>query len=227
MNKHTILIVEDEDNISEVLVAYCEREGYHTKLFTTGHGVAEYVRDNQVSLVLLDLMLPEVDGLTVCKQIRGFSETPIIMTTAKIEEIDRLLGLELGADDYICKPFSPREVIARIKAVLRRMHFKPEETIIKHEFELAPDQYRVSFQGKAINFTPIEFKIFALFFNNIGRVYSRDDIMNQAYDDNAIVSDRNIDTHIKNIRKKISAEGADASMIASVYGVGYKMEMPS
>ena len=117
MNKKHILIVEDEENIAEVLIAYCQKEGYSVTHFASGEGVVDYVRENSIDLLLLDLMLPGVDGLSICKEIRLFSQLPIIMVTAKTEEIDRLLGLEFGADDYICKPFSPREVVARIRAV--------------------------------------------------------------------------------------------------------------
>jgi len=224
MSKQTVLIVEDEVNIAEVLVAYCEKEGYQAIHLSSGQGVTQFVKENTIDIILLDLMLPEVDGLTICKQIRLFSEVPIIMVTAKNEEIDRLFGLEFGADDYICKPFSPREVIARIKAVLRRFDNHSVGLIKQSGFEMEAEKYKVKIKGELIDFTPIEFKIFELFLTNVERVFSRDEILNRVYQDTAEVSDRNIDTHIKNIRKKINTIHADSNPICSVYGVGYKFE---
>ena len=222
--KKNVLIVEDEQHIAEVLVAYAEKEGYKTCLKTSGGDVVQYVKEQSVDIILLDLMLPDVDGLTICKQIREFSQVPIIMVTAKSEEIDRLFGLEFGADDYICKPFSPREVMARIKAVLRR--FQPEvDSVIKQSgFELESDKYKVTLKGQVIDLTPIEFKILELLINHVERVYSRNEILNLVYSDVSEVSDRNIDTHIKNIRKKIHLINKDANPIGSVYGVGYQFK---
>jgi len=224
MNRQKILIVEDESNIAEVLIAYCQNEGYQVKHLDNGSTVVDYVKENNVDLMLLDLMLPDVDGLTICKEIRQFSQLAIIMVTAKTEEIDRLLGLEFGADDYICKPFSPREVIARIKAVLRRFS-KDSTNIIKQSgFTLEADKYRLTLKDTLIELTPIEFKIFELLLCNKGRVYSRDSILNKVYSDLADVCDRNIDTHIKNIRKKINLVSKETNPISSGYGVGYKFE---
>lgn len=222
MGKKKILIVEDEASIAEVLVAYCKREGYEVTLMNSGHGVVDYVKDHATDFILLDLMLPGVDGLTICKQIRLFSQVPIIMVTAKGEEIDKLCGLEFGADDYICKPFSPREVLARIKAVLRRFDHQADNTVTFSGFELAPDKYKVTLRGELIDLTPIEFKILELLLTHVERVYSRDEIMNAVYKDTSKVSDRNIDTHVKNIRKKIQGVCEEANPIHSVYGVGYK-----
>lgn len=226
MKKPTILIVEDEVSIAEVLVAYCEKEGYKVTHLSSGKGVSDYVKKTRVDLVLLDLMLPDVDGLTICKNIRLFSQVPIIMVTAKSEEIDRLFGLEFGADDYICKPFSPREVIARIKAVLRRTAGKDSEDAILRQsgFEVEPDKYKVTLDGQPIDLTPIEFKIFELLLKNVTRVFSRDEILNRVYKESETVSDRNIDTHIKNIRKKINDISPETNPIGSVYGVGYRFE---
>lgn len=226
MTKQKILIVEDEIHIAEVLIAYCKNNGFNVHHLSCGSGVVDYVKTNSVDLVLLDLMLPDIDGLEICKQLRLFSQLPIIMVTAKSEEIDRLFGLEFGADDYICKPFSPREVIARIKAVLRRFSntvSQQDSHIIEHSgFEMDTEKYKVSFKGHFLDLTPIEFKILALFLKNIERVFSRDEIMNKVYSDTVDVSDRNIDTHIKNIRKKIQHVSLSANPICSVYGVGYK-----
>lgn len=224
MNKTNILIVEDELSIAEVLIAYCQKEGYIVTHFASGEGVVDYVKENDVDLILLDLMLPEVDGLTICKSLRQTSQVAIIMVTAKVEEIDRLFGLEFGADDYICKPFSPREVIARIRAVLRRLNQDDNDIIKQFGFKMEPNKYQVALKGHAIDLTPIEFKLLALLLNNIKRVFSRDEIINQVYSDTTDITDRNIDTHIKNIRKKINKVDPNHNFIISVYGVGYKCD---
>ena len=224
MASQKILIVEDEENIAEVLIAYAKQQDYETEHFNSGKGVVSFVKQNAVDLILLDLMLPDVDGIELCKQIRAFSSVPIIMLTAKSEEIDRLLGLELGADDYICKPFSPKEVIARIKAVLRRTS-QPKTNIINYNnFQLHKDDYEARLNGKSIGFTAVEFKIFLLFISHVGRVFTREDIINNVYSDTTDISDRNIDTHIKNIRKKINDIQAGLNPIAAVYSVGYKFK---
>jgi len=223
MTKKTILIVEDEENIAEVLIAYSRQQGYHTEHLDNGAHVLEHIKQSKVDLVLLDLMLPEVDGLSLCKQIREFSNLPIIMVTAKQQEQDRLIGLESGADDYIVKPFSPKEVMARIKAVLRRTNQSNLHTINHNGFQLHVDGYTALLEQQNIDFTAVEFKIFLLFITHIGRVFTREDIIQHIYQDAALeVSDRNIDTHIKNIRKKIHAIKNGYNPIASVYGVGYK-----
>ena len=224
MASQKILIVEDEENIAEVLIAYAKQQNYETEHFNSGKGVVSFVKQNAVDLILLDLMLPDVDGIELCKQIRAFSRLPIIMLTAKSEEIDRLQGLELGADDYICKPFSPKEVVARIKAVLRRTS-QPKTNIINHNnFQLHKDDYEARLNGKSIGFTAVEFKIFLLFISHVGRVFTREDIINNVYSDTTDISDRNIDTHIKNIRKKINDIQAGLNPIAAVYSVGYKFK---
>ncbi|QHJ11562.1 Transcriptional regulatory protein BaeR [Paraglaciecola mesophila] len=224
MTEPNILIVEDEHNIAEVLIAYSLQQGFNTKHFDNGNGVVEFVKLNTVDLILLDVMLPEINGIELCQQIRAISDVPIIMLTAKSEEADRLLGLELGADDYICKPFSPKEVIARMKAVLKRVN-SPKRTVAHYlDFELNKNSYVALLQGKNLGFTAVEFKIFSLFLNQIGRVFSREDIINAVYSDAVETSDRNIDTHIKNIRKKINQIDAQLHPISAVYGVGYKFE---
>ena len=224
MASQKILIVEDEENIAEVLIAYAKQQNYETEHFNSGKGVVSFVKQNAVDLILLDLMLPDVDGIELCKQIRAFSSVPIIMLTAKSEEIDRLQGLEIGADDYICKPFSPKEVVARIKAVLRRTS-QPKTNIINHNnFQLHKDDYEARLNDKSIGFTAVEFKIFLLFISHVGRVFTREDIINNVYSDTTDISDRNIDTHIKNIRKKINDIQAGLNPIAAVYSVGYKFK---
>jgi len=221
MTKANILIVEDEATIANVLTLYCEQEGFRVTHFDRGNDVVNYVKNNSVDLMLLDLMLPGVDGITICREVRNFSDLAIIMITAKVEEIDRLVGLEIGADDYICKPFSPREVIARVKTVMRRIGTL-RGTIVQSGFTLEPESYKLTLDGSLIELTPIEFKIFELLITNIERIFTRGEILNTVYNDSAEVSDRNIDTHIKKIRQKISAINKHINPIAAVYGVGYK-----
>ncbi len=225
MSKYHILVVEDEPAIAEVLCAYCKKAGFTVDHLASGKNVISQVKNNHVDLVLLDLMLPDVNGETLCKEIRLFSEVPIIMVTAKNEEIDRLIGLEIGADDYICKPFSPREVIARIKVVLRRMGNSSSHIIRQSGFELDIEKYSVTLNNQALEFTPIEFKLLEHLLKNNNRVFSRQEIMDSVYTGFDNVSDRNIDTHIKNIRKKIHTISPNLNPIISVYGVGYKMEL--
>ncbi|MEL0657720.1 response regulator [Psychromonas arctica] len=226
MKKQTILIVEDEAHIAEILIAYCQNAGYLVEHHCSGKEVVGFVEDNSIDLMLLDLMLPDIDGLEICKKIRSFSELPIIMITAKGEEIDKLLGLEFGADDYICKPFSPREVMARVKTVLRRAGNNNEidaTQVIKHSgFEMKINAFEVTFKGQFLDLTPREFLIVRLFLENSGRVFSREEILVYAYSDTFDISDRNIDTHIKNIRKKINNIAPEVDPINSVYGIGYK-----
>ncbi|MFT4608495.1 MAG: two-component system response regulator BaeR [Urechidicola sp.] len=219
--KSLILIVEDEIKIAELLQDYCEDAGFSTKLIQDGEEALKWLRDNTAQLMMLDLMLPGVDGLTICRETRQKSNLPIIMITARVEEIDRLLGLELGADDYICKPFSPREVIARIKTVLRRIE-KP--TLVKSALSLDETSLQVQVNGLAIELTLVEFKLLQTLFEYPGRIFSRDSLMTKIYNDNRIVTDRTIDSHIKKLRKKLISIGLKDSAVHSVYGAGYKFE---
>jgi len=224
MTKYHILIVEDEPAIAEVLCAYCTNAGFTVKHLDSGRSVLDYIKENNVDLVLLDLMLPDVDGITLCKSTRLFSEVPIIMITAKNEEIDRLIGLEIGADDYICKPFSPREVIARIKVILKRAGNLTSKLIRQSGFELDTEKYSATLNNQDLGLTPIEFKLLERFLKSINKVFSRQEIIDSVYSGFDDVSDRNIDTHVKNIRKKINKIAPSLNPIISVYGIGYKME---
>ncbi len=219
-----ILIVEDEDRLAELLRDYLKREGFTTERMATAEGVVDRVRRSPPALVLLDLMLPGGSGFDLCKAIRGFSAVPIIMVTARVEEIDRLLGLELGADDYICKPFSPREVVARVKAVLRRS--APAHPPGRPLLELDEERYAAYLGGRKLDLTPVEFRLLQTLAARPGRIYSRDQLMDRIYRDQRIVCDRTIDSHIKKLRKKIAAVAPDLALIHSVYGVGYKYEEP-
>lgn len=223
MNADTILVVEDEERLNSLLCEYLQQAGYKTKSLFEGDDVASWARGNAPALVLLDLMLPGKDGLEICKEIRSFSDVPIIIVTARVEEIDRLLGLELGADDYICKPFSPREVVARVKAVVRRSSGKMTSNQV---VQLNPERYAATVRGKALDLTAVEFQLLKILHEKEGRIYTRDQLMDRIYTDQRIVCDRTIDSHIKKLRKKISAAAPDLDIIRSVYGVGYKYENP-
>jgi len=218
----SILIVEDEPKLAALLSDYLDQAGFATEILTNGLAVPPRVRAVPPDLVLLDLMLPGCDGLEVCKELRSFSSVPIIMVTARIEEIDRLLGLELGADDYICKPFSPREVVARVKAVLRRTG--GEAAHRTEGLALDPDCYRAEFNGAELELTAIEFKLLQHLAAQPGRIFSRQQLMDQIYPDQRIVSDRTIDSHIKKLRRKLAEIAPDEELIGSVYGVGYRFE---
>lgn len=219
----TILIVEDEGKLAQVLADYLDQAGFETHTLADGVAVVPWVKEHQPRLILLDVMLPGKGGLDICKEIRVFSALPIIMITARVEEIDRLLGLELGADDYICKPFSPREVVARVKAVLRRGgSAEPQQTV-----GLALDQsrYKATLNGIDLDLTTVEFKLLTLLAATPGRIYGRQHLMDHIYPDQRIVSDRTIDSHIKKLRKKMAVAGPGEELIQSLYGAGYKFEL--
>jgi two-component system response regulator BaeR len=217
-----ILIVEDEPKLANLLADYLKASGFEPFLLADGTEVVPWVREHKPDLILLDLMLPGRDGMDICKDIRTFSHVPIIMVTARIEEIDRLLGLELGADDYICKPFSPREVVARVKAVLRRT--RDGQTMQARGLVLDEHRYRATLHGRDLELTAVEFKLLQVLVANPGRIYGRQQLMEKIYPDDRFVNDRTIDSHIKKLRRKIEAVDPQAAFIHSVYGVGYKFE---
>ena len=219
-----VLIVEDEPKIARLLEEYLQKMGgFETQKIQRGDEVLARVRAGGLDLVLLDLMLPGLDGIEVCKQIRAESTIPIIMVTARVDEIDRLLGLELGADDYICKPFSPREVVARVKAVLRRGDMVGQ----KHPnsgLQIDQQTFSARLAGQELGLTPVEFALLTMLSESPGRVFSRDQLMNGMYADYRVVSDRAVDTHIKNLRRKLAQASGKEDMIQSVYGLGYRFE---
>ncbi len=217
-----ILIVEDEPKLASLLRDYLQQAGFAASTLGNGLEVGPRVRAEGPDLILLDLMLPGRDGLDICKEIRTFSDVPIIMVTARIEEIDRLLGLELGADDYICKPFSPREVVARVKAVLRRA--AGGQSLPAAGLTLDESRYLAILDGHDLELTAVEFKLLQFLVANPGRIYSRQQLMDRIYPDQRIVADRTIDSHIKKLRKKIADVNPTVELIHSVYGVGYKFD---
>ena len=217
-----VLVVEDEQKLARLLLDYLQQSGFEASSIGDGTRVVGLVREHSFDLILLDLMLPGRDGLEICRELRTFSNIPIIMITARIEEIDRLLGLELGADDYICKPFSPREVVARVRAVLRRTG--AGTAIQTTGLMLDEGRYLATLDGLELELTAVEFKLLRFLAASHGRIYSRQQLMDSIYPDERIVSDRTIDSHIKKLRKKIADVSPEKELIHSVYGVGYKFE---
>ncbi|MDD3530716.1 MAG: response regulator [Gallionellaceae bacterium] len=217
-----ILIVEDEARLAGLLADYLAAAGYAADCLGDGDTVVPWVRANAPDLIVLDLMLPGRDGLEICREIRAFSRVPIIMATARAEEIDRLLGLELGADDYICKPYSPREVVARVKAVLRRSLAVPAPTAEGLVLDTAG--FRVRSPHGEVELTAVEFHLFAALQREPGRIFSRAQLMDRIYDDQRVVSDRTIDSHVKKLRKKLAEVWPEGELIHSVYGAGYRYE---
>jgi two-component system response regulator BaeR len=226
MEKRHILIVEDEIKIARVLQDYLKNAGYTVSLLERGDDVIPYIRKQPPDMMLLDIMLPGMDGMEICRELRKFSNIPVIMLTAKAEEIDRLLGLGLGADDYICKPFSPREVIARVKAVLRRSYPESEEKkIVAGPISLDENTRLVTVNDAELKLTPSEFGFLRILMTNPNRVFTRNELLDKVQGYNFDGYDRTIDTHIKNLRKKISERLPDQDIIITVYGAGYKFNI--
>ncbi len=221
-----ILVVEDEATLAELLADYLRQANYRVQVIGDGNQVIEWVKEYKPALIVLDLMLPGKDGLTLCRELRVFTQVPILMATARVDEIDRLLGLELGADDYICKPYSPREVVARVKANLRRVELQPPaQGGAGPGLQLDPDRYQLTDGKGSIELTAVEFELFSILFNHPGVIFKRSQLMDRMYQDHRIVSDRTIDSHIRKIRKKLAGLECSAESIHSVYGVGYRFEM--
>jgi two-component system response regulator BaeR len=219
-----ILVVEDEIKIAEVLKDYLVSAGYRVSCLDRGDLVLPYVKQSRPSLILLDIMIPGMNGLDVCRTIRQFSNVPVVMVTAKVEEIDRLLGLELGADDYICKPFSPREVVARVKAVLRRASSSDvSRRLTAAELVIVEETRQALAGGNELKLTPCEYSLLKILMNRPDRIFSRNELINavQGYDFEGY--DRTIDSHIKNLRKKIAKCLPDKEIISTIYGVGYRL----
>ena len=220
-----ILIVEDEPRLNALLRDYVLAAGWRATCLDRGDTVEAQVRATPPDLIVLDLMLPGLDGLSVCRAVRDFSDVPILMLTAKVEEVDRLIGLEAGADDYVCKPFSPREVVARIRAILRRPRVEvaatPDAAVGLH---IDDERMSATFHGQDLGLTPLEWRLLRVMTAQPGRVFSRDQLLDQLHDDQRATSDRAVDSHIKNLRKKLEPHMAGQEAIRSIYGVGYKYE---
>jgi two-component system response regulator BaeR len=214
-----ILIVEDEPKLAALESDYFKSQGYDTHCIADGLEVAPWVRANSPDLILLDLMLPGRDGLEVCRELRTFTDVPIVMVTAKVEEIDRLVGLDLGADDYVCKPFSIRELVARVRAILRR----PRAAFAG--LSLNEREHSAMLDGRPLDLTPVEFRLLRALASSPGRVFPRDRLLEQLYEDHRVVTDRTVDAHVKNLRKKLEDIRPGEELVRSIYGVGYKLEL--
>ncbi len=223
-----ILVVEDDHDIANILLDYLRHAGYEAEHVADGtEALTRLTTGRTPDLTLLDVMLPGTDGLNVLRETRRFSQAPVILLTARVEEVDRLIGLELGADDYICKPFSPREVMARIKTVLRRTTQQPPEAAHNHALVLDEAQWQASLRGVPVPLTLREFRLLQALMRQSGRIFSRGQLLDLAYDDTLDVNERAVDSHIKNLRRKLkAADGSDHDWIRSVYGVGFAFEPP-
>ena len=231
---NNILIVEDETKLADVVRDYLQSSGFGVQVLNEGTHVAASVREAPPALVILDVMLPGKDGLTILGEIRSFSAVPIIMATARVEEIDRLLGLELGADDYLCKPYSPRELVARVKAVLRRADANSgslsnvsvgnNEASGENDSPVALDEARLRITSGArdASLTAVEFALLKTLHKSPGRIYNRNALMDAIYDDHRVVSDRTIDSHIKRVRRKFRTLDKEFHEIETLYGIGYR-----
>lgn len=225
--KQKILIVDDEPNICEIIRLYVEKEGYDAIIANDGGKAVEKYKSEAPDLVLLDIMLPVKDGWQVCREIRAVGNTPIIMLTAKGETFDKVLGLELGADDYMVKPFEPKELVARIKAVLRRSDFRnnePEESeLVFDGLKIGRETYEVYLDDKKIEMPPKEFELLYFLAKNKNKVYTRDQLLDEIWGYEFFGDSRTVDVHIKRIREKIETEGKKWTL-KTVWGVGYKFE---
>ncbi len=222
-----ILVADDDAHICDVISFALEKAGMQVTVSNDGKQALEAFRQQPADLIVLDINMPEMDGLEVCRELRKLSEVPILFLSSRDDEIDRILGLEIGGDDYVTKPFSPRELVARINAILKRTQHSPtpqaeEGAIIQGRLQLSPQQHKASWDQQLISLTATEFAILLLLARSPSRVYNRDHIMQSAYDNNVYVSDRTIDSHIRHIRQKFAESGCE-SIIETVHGVGYKL----
>lgn len=225
MPSGTILIVEDDMNTAALVATYLEREGYSTVTCGDGEEGLNFAREKSPLMVILDVMLPNRDGWDICRTLRTSSDVPILMLTAREEEIDRVLGLSLGADDYVVKPFSPRELVERVKAILRRTHHEAtarSSKLISGDLRLDDDKHEVSLKGQIIELTPAEFKILFTLMAHPGHVFSRDRLLSELYQNEDAVVDRVIDVHIGKLRQKLDDNPNQPRFIETVRGIGYK-----
>ncbi len=224
MPRSTILIVEDEPKISHLLRDYLQQAGYETRESLNYEQIQGWVAEEEINLILLDWMLPGMSGLEICQQLRTISTVPILMITARVEEIDRLKGLDSGADDYICKPFSPREVVARVKAVLRRTYHEDHAELTAGPLRLDQTTHQVWVDDAEVVLTPNEFGVLKVLLQRPGKVWSRESLLQQVQGYQFNGYDRTIDTHVKNLRKKLATYGLESSIV-TVYGIGYRFQL--
>ena len=224
-----ILLVDDEIKITEVLKAYLDKEGYKTDIAYNGNDAINYLDNNQYDIVLLDRMLPDISGEEICNYIRNnckLINVSIIMLSAKTEDDDRIEGFELGCDDYICKPFNVKELILRIKSVLKRSHDleNNEKVKFKNQIEINTKTHEVKVRGKSVVLTNTEYKLLLVMASNPKKIYTREELLENVVEDHLEKFDRVIDSHIKNLRQKIEVDSRNCKIIKTVYGVGYKFE---
>ena len=229
--KKKALIIEDDKSVSQLIRLYLSDSGYEVVEFNDGMKGQDYALSNNIDIILLDLNLPGIDGIEICKNIRNVSTVPIIMVTARVDETDKLKGIDIGADDYVAKPFSPRELMSRVNAVLRRSEKNEIQKtnsypkILRTEyFEIDVSAHKVMVKNQPIKLTPTEFNILKLLMENEGRIFSREQIINEVFGYDFEGYNRNIDTHISNLRKKIENIYPQQHNLESIYGVGYKFE---
>ena len=219
-----VLVVEDDAKIAQLLLDYLRSAGFAASAIADGQLALAQIERTPPSVIILDLMLPGLDGISVCRAVRQFSDVPILMLTARVDEVDRLLGLDSGADDYVCKPFSPREIVARVRALVRRsdgrVSASPQAWVVDEA------GLRISWRGQWLPLTPLEFRMLRLLLSRPGRVFARAQLLDSVHADLRDVSDRAIDSHVKNLRRKIEAAEPGSNCIASVYGVGYRFDAP-
>lgn len=220
-----VLIVEDDRNTAALIATYLEKEGFVTVTASDGQQALDMVRQHDPAFIILDVMLPKVDGWEICRRVRKHSDVPILMLTAREDEIDRIMGLSIGADDYVVKPFSPRELVERVKAILRRTN-RPSVAqpvvLSHHSLLLDPEKHKVSLAGKPVNLTSLEYKLLYALMNSPGRVFSRNELLDHFYEHGEIVVDRVIDVHIGKLRQKIERNPASPRYILTVRGFGYR-----
>ncbi|HZZ92308.1 MAG TPA: response regulator [Usitatibacter sp.] len=216
------LVVEDEPKLARLLSDYLTASGFDVRIVDNGLDVIGAVQERRPDVILLDLMLPGRRGLEVFADVRRIADIPVVMVTARVEEVDRLVGLELGADDYVCKPFSPREVVARVKAVLRRGRRAADAA---SGVALDEERYQATLDGHRLDLTPVEFRLLKTLASRPGRIFPRAQLLDTLYEDHRVVSDRTVDSHVKNLRRKLEAARPGTDLIRSVYGVGYKLEV--
>lgn len=220
----TVLVVEDDPKIAQLLVDYLTLEGYAARPVGDGITALRLVERERFDALLLDVMLPGLDGIALCRAVRRLSPVPILMVTARVEEVDRLLGLDTGADDYVCKPFSAREVVARVRAQIRRAEGRVGAG--QPPWVVDDAGQRIAWRGHWLPLTPVEVRLLRVFVSRPGRVFARAQLLDVLRADDRDVSDRAIDSHVKNLRRKIGAVDPDGEYIASVYGVGYRFDPP-
>lgn len=227
MARRKILVVDDEPKVCDLIKAYLEKDGYQVILAGDGKSAVEKARSHKPDLIVLDLNLPVMDGIEVFRTVRAISDIPVIMVTARDDEVDKIVGLQLGADDYVTKPFSPRELAARVAAVLRRYAEGPKAParLMTGDLLVDFDRHEVKYRNEIVSLTSAEFKLLAVMAKNPGRVFTRLQLMDAAFGETYEGYDRTIDAHIKNLRQKFNAIGSEEeNPVVTVRGVGYKLE---